>query len=143
MGNGNGKSAGADKITDVANDLCAVGGEVWNAAVILLIASVTVGNSAKDAGLDSSRAILNGAVDESGSLRVTGDQENGVWAAAGGVVEEIFHLADSAEVGTAWEEVGGEAGWVVDTLDDDVRGTEGALETLTGWWANGGTLFAC
>lgn len=143
MSSGDGESTRADKITSVANDESAVGWEVWNAAVILLVAGVTVGNGTEDAGLDGSRAVLNGAVDESGSLGVTRDQENGVWAAAGSVIEEILHLADSAEVGSSWKEVGGEAGWVVDTLDNDVGGTKGALETLTGWWTDGGTLFAC
>lgn len=143
MSSGDGQSAVADKITGVANDLCAVSWEVWNAAVILLVASVTVGNSAKDAGLDSSRAILNGAVDKSGSLRVTTDQEDGGWTAAGGVVEKILHLADSGEIGSTWKEVGGEASCVVDTLNGDVGGTKCALETLTGWWTDGGTLVAC
>lgn len=143
MSSSDGESARADKITSIANDESAVGWEVWNAAVILLVAGVSVGDGTEDAGLDSSRAVLNGAVDESGTLRVTRDQENGVWAAAGCVVEEILHLADSAKIGSSWKEVGGEAGWVVDTLDDDVGGTEGALETLTGWWTDGGTLFTC
>ena len=143
MSSSDGESARADKITSVANDEGAVGWEVWNAAVILLVAGVTVGNGTENAGLDSRRAVLNSAVDESGSLGVTRNQEDGVWAAAGSVVEEILHLSDSTEIGSSWKEVGGEASWVVDTLDDDVGGTEGALETLTGWWTDGGTLFAC
>ena len=143
MGRSDGESARADKITNVANDESAVGWEVWNAAVILLVAGVSVGDGTEDAGLDCGRAVLNGTVDESGSLGVTRDQDNGCWASSSGVVEEILHLADSTEVGAAWKEVGGKAGWVVDTLDNDVGGTKGALETLTGWWTDGGTLFAC
>lgn len=75
-----------------------------------------------------------------GDVRVATDEENGSWAAGGGLVEEILHLADSSEIGSAWKEVGGEASWVVDTLNGDVGGTECALEALTGWWTNGASL---
>lgn len=68
MRSGDGKSAGADQIASVADDQGAIPWEVWNLAVILLIASVTVGNSTEDAGLDCGRAVFDGAVDESGTL---------------------------------------------------------------------------
>ena len=67
-----GKSAGADQVAKVADDESAVAWEVWNLAVILLVAGVTIGDCTEDAGLDCGRAVLNGAVDESGTLAVMG-----------------------------------------------------------------------
>ena len=72
MRNSDGKSARADQIANVANDESAVSWEVWNAPVVLQVLGVTVGLSAENAGLDCSRAVLNGAVNESGSLAVRG-----------------------------------------------------------------------
>lgn len=70
MSSSDGEGAGADQVAAVADDEGAVSWVVWNASVVLLVAGVTVGNGTKDAGLDCGRAVLNGAVDESGTLAV-------------------------------------------------------------------------
>lgn len=75
MSSSDGKGAGADQVAGVADDKGAVGWEVWNASVVLLVAGVTVGNGTEDAGLDCGRAVLNGAVNKSGTLAVRGISE--------------------------------------------------------------------
>ncbi len=140
MGNHNDKGAFADEISSVADNQSLLTREVWNLSVILLVLGVTVGNNTSNTVLHGVRQVLDGAMAESGSLGVATCQEDGVGTAGGGVVEVVAQLADAAEVGAAWEEVGGKAGWVVDALDGDVSGAEGTLEALTSWWADGGSL---
>lgn len=73
-------------------------------------------------------------------VRVATDEKNGSWAASGGLVKKILHLADAGIIRAAWEKVGGETSIVVDTFNGDVGGTECALESLAGWWTDGASL---
>lgn len=142
MGWGDGEGAGADKVTAVADDESLLAWEVWDLAVVLLVAGVTVENNTLDAVLDGLGEILNGAMAESGTLGVTSNNDLGVRAAGSGLVEEVLHLADSAEISSTWEEVGGEESWVVNALNSDVVAAESALQALTGWWADGASHVA-
>ncbi len=71
-----GKTAAADQIPNVTDDLQAISWEVWNAAVVLEVLGVAVSDNAEDTGLDCIAEVLDGAVGESGTLGVAAGEED-------------------------------------------------------------------
>jgi len=80
-------------------------------------------------------------VDEGGALGVAAHGQNAVWAAAGGVAEEVLEFSYAEEVGAADVEVCGEEGGVVYAFDCDAAVAEDILESFASCGASGRALF--
>ncbi|KAF3904781.1 hypothetical protein ABW20_dc0103091 [Dactylellina cionopaga] len=120
MGGSDREGAIADEVSGVTDDLDLVCWEVTDLATIL-----------KTLGISE---ILNGAMNKSSSLGVSGTDDYGIWTSSGSIVKEGLHLSDSGIVGTAWVEYGGTQCAIIDSLDGNSGRAESIFQPVTGWW---------
>ena len=135
------QSSIADKVARVTDDQCSICGVASNASAFLKVPCVAKEHHTGDLLLHGVGATLNCSMVDRSTLAVATRDDDGVWATARCLSEEIMQRRDACGISIAGQEVGAQSCCIVHTLDSNATVPELLLQGYSKGLSDDAALF--